>query len=62
MLIFKTRTLRSFVEKRIPKPVFVLHIDCLVIAHKILDALEEFSLHEIEFALAICFELEVDGS
>lgn len=42
--------------------MLVFHIDCLVIAHKVLNALEEFSLHEIEFALAICFELEVDGS
>ena len=53
ILKIKTRTLRSFVEKRIPKPVLVFHIDCLVVAYKILNALEEFSLHEIEFALTI---------
>ena len=60
ILYIKVRhTLRSFVEKWIPKPVLVRYIDCLVMTHKLLNALEGLSPHKIEFALTIGLKLDV---
>ena len=54
--------MRSFVEKWIPKPVLVRYIDCLVMTHKLLNALEGLPPHKIEFVMTIGLELEVCGT
>ena len=42
--------------------MLVVYIDCLVMTHKLLNALEGLPPHKIEFALTIGLELEVFGT
>ena len=42
--------------------MLVVYIDCLVMTHKLLNALEGLPPHKIESSLTIGFELEVFGT